>query len=119
MEPLLFTLDESAKQLSVSPRTVRRMMERGELPWVRIGRAIRIPGESIKKWIDMNMSTEHNQTCAGNVQGGKSTCQKEKTRTDSINARIHPTGGRVTPTQAARELAVVVGLETAKKRKDC
>lgn len=34
--PLLITFDEAAVLLSVSPRTVRRMVSRGELDVVRI-----------------------------------------------------------------------------------
>ena len=109
MEPLLFTLNESARQLSVSTRTVRRMMERGELPWVRIGRAIRIPAKSLKKWVDINMSSEHNYSCAGNVQGGKSTCH--------TNAKIVPFGGLVTSTQAAKELGDLLAQRHTRKPK--
>jgi len=115
MTTLLYTLDESAEQLRVSTRTIRRLTERGELPFVRIGRAIRIPVASVKKWIDDNTLEGHNLSCAGDVQGGKSTCQNDKIKMDFTSARIRPTGGRVTATQAAKELAAVVGLKTGKK----
>lgn len=38
----LLTINETADVLNVSPRTVRREIDRGALPIVRIGRSIRI-----------------------------------------------------------------------------
>ena len=50
---LLWNLEEAARQLGgVSPRTVRRLLERGELPTVRIGTRLLIPAESVRDWID-------------------------------------------------------------------
>jgi excisionase family DNA binding protein len=43
----LLTINEVARQENVSPRTVRRQIERGELPCYRIGRAIRISTEDL------------------------------------------------------------------------
>ena len=47
-DTLLWNLDEAARQLGgLSIRTVRRLIERGELPVVRIGRAVRVPADAI------------------------------------------------------------------------
>ena len=40
-ETKLLTINEVAHREHVSPRTVRRQIESGELPYYRIGRAIR------------------------------------------------------------------------------
>lgn len=49
---LLWNLDEAARQLGgVSQRTVRRLIERGELPTVRIGRCVRIPADAARQWV--------------------------------------------------------------------
>jgi excisionase family DNA binding protein len=40
-EPLL-SVDEAADALRVSPKTVRRLIARGELPALRVGRQLRI-----------------------------------------------------------------------------
>ncbi|HEC16030.1 MAG TPA: DNA-binding protein [Sedimenticola sp.] len=110
-EALLWNLDEAARQLgNVSTRTVRRMLERGDLPTVRIGRSVRVPADAVKSWVDKNMTIPHNPTCAGqDVQGGKSTCH--------TGARIVPFGGSVTPTQAGRELDALLERRTERKRK--
>jgi excisionase family DNA binding protein len=45
-ERLLLTLPETAKALSVATRTVRRLIDRGELPQVKVGRCVRVPVEA-------------------------------------------------------------------------
>jgi excisionase family DNA binding protein len=45
------TIGEAATILHVSPRTIRRIIERGELEVVRIGRSIRVRREDIKQII--------------------------------------------------------------------
>jgi excisionase family DNA binding protein len=47
----LMTIGEAATILHVSPRTIRRIIERGELEVVRIGRSIRVRREDIKQII--------------------------------------------------------------------
>lgn len=41
-EPLLFTLKDAARRLSVSKRTLERENQRGRLRVVRIGRSVRV-----------------------------------------------------------------------------
>ena len=48
----LLTADESAALLSLSVRQVRRLIASGTLPFVRIGRAIRIRPEAIAALLD-------------------------------------------------------------------
>ncbi len=45
---LVFTIGQTAKKLHVSPMTVRRLLDRGELQRVRVGRAVRILASSIE-----------------------------------------------------------------------
>jgi excisionase family DNA binding protein len=40
--PRLLTVDATAEALALSPKSIRRMIDRGDLPTHRIGRAIRI-----------------------------------------------------------------------------
>ncbi len=52
-ERLLLTLPEAAKALSVATRTVRRLIERGELPKVKVARCVRVPAEAVQRgWIN-------------------------------------------------------------------
>ena len=47
-DPLLWSLEEAARQLSVSGRTVRRLVERGDLPYIKIGRSLRIRSTDVR-----------------------------------------------------------------------
>jgi excisionase family DNA binding protein len=47
----LLTLHDVADRLQVSPRTVRRLIDKGELGSIRIGRCVRIRPEVLKKLI--------------------------------------------------------------------
>ena len=44
----LLTIDDVATFLSVSTKTVRRMIGRGELPHIRVGRQVRVRWESLE-----------------------------------------------------------------------
>ena len=46
-ESLLLTVTEAAAELRLSPMTVYVLVEQGELPAVRYGRAVRIPREAL------------------------------------------------------------------------
>lgn len=43
----LLTINEVARREAVSARTVRRQIENGDLPYYRIGRAIRVSEEDL------------------------------------------------------------------------
>jgi excisionase family DNA binding protein len=50
------TKAEVAKTLSVSDITVHRLINKGEIQILKVGRAVRISEESLKEYIDQNMS---------------------------------------------------------------
>ena len=106
-EKLLWTIDETASQLSVHPRTVARLIEKGKLPVVRIGRAVRIEKKSVCQFIDQER--RYNERCAGSAVQGESTCP--------ISAKTVCSGGRRSPTQTARELDALLEPPTTKKQK--
>jgi excisionase family DNA binding protein len=49
---VMFTVAEAARLLSVHPMTIRRAIETGEIPAVRVRRAVRIPGASLDNLLD-------------------------------------------------------------------
>ena len=51
---LQVTIAEAATLLSFTSRTVRRLLQRGELDFVGHGRGRRIPMESLKAYIENN-----------------------------------------------------------------
>jgi excisionase family DNA binding protein len=52
----LFTIDEAAELLNVSPRTVRRLVASGALPVHRLGRLVRIADIDIAAFLAANRS---------------------------------------------------------------
>lgn len=51
------TVDQAAEQLQVSTKTVRRLIEKGELPSHRIGRLRRISQEAISAFYWQRLQT--------------------------------------------------------------
>lgn len=43
----MLSLPKAAERLDVSAKTVRRLIDRGLLPFARIGRAVKIPAEAL------------------------------------------------------------------------
>jgi excisionase family DNA binding protein len=52
VEPELLRAEEVAKVLSIARSTVFELMAARELPVVRIGRAVRVPREALRQWIN-------------------------------------------------------------------
>ena len=48
---LLLKCEEAAKRLSMGRAKVYLMAASGELPAIRIGRAIRIPADALREWV--------------------------------------------------------------------
>jgi excisionase family DNA binding protein len=51
MASLLLRPEEVWRDLGLSRGTVYQMLARGELPVVRIGRAVRVPREGLERWV--------------------------------------------------------------------
>jgi excisionase family DNA binding protein len=50
------TMNEVAETLSVSRMTIHRLVDKGEIKSLKVGRAVRIPEESIKEYVDRNLT---------------------------------------------------------------
>ncbi|MBI4744001.1 MAG: helix-turn-helix domain-containing protein [Actinobacteria bacterium] len=48
----ILTVEEVANHLKVSTKTIYRLIERKELPAIRVSRMYRIDGEDFKLWLD-------------------------------------------------------------------
>lgn len=47
----LLTVPEAARRLSLGRATTYQLVRRGELPSVRVGRAVRVPARALEAWI--------------------------------------------------------------------
>lgn len=52
MEKLLLTTKEAREVLSLNRTRMYEMLAAGEIPSIRIGRAIRIPVKALEQWIE-------------------------------------------------------------------
>lgn len=118
-EPLLLTLDHAADALSISARTVRRLIDRGELTPIRIGRAVRLSTEDLRAYIDRQITQGHNPL--GVAVPGDTTCHKNRgadRKPGSTRGHARRTGGPSTQTDAGARLAEVLKFDAATTRKD-
>jgi excisionase family DNA binding protein len=53
---LLLTALQAAKALAISPRTLWSLTDSGEIPCVRIGRAVRYDPVDLRAWIERRKS---------------------------------------------------------------
>jgi excisionase family DNA binding protein len=50
--PVLLRVEEVARMLGLARSTIYLLIERGELPSVRIGRAVRVHSARLESWLD-------------------------------------------------------------------
>lgn len=51
MDKMLFRVDEAARLIGLGRSKTYEMVASGELPVVRIGRAVRVPAQALEAWI--------------------------------------------------------------------
>jgi len=57
VEPLLLTVPQASRALGISRHTLYRMIRRGELHPIHIGRATRISTAEVRRWVQAH---DHN-----------------------------------------------------------
>jgi excisionase family DNA binding protein len=58
-EGRFLTVSEAAARLQVSAKTIRRLIEHGDLPALRIGRLVRIPEENFERFLKGRQTIGH------------------------------------------------------------
>ena len=58
MEPLLLRAEDVQKVLGLGRSKVYEMMASGELPIVRIGRAVRVRADKLPEWVERQALTD-------------------------------------------------------------
>ena len=67
---LLLRIPEAAEVLGIGRSTLYELMATGEIPVVRIGRAVRIPRIAIADWVDSQFeSAQADNSSRGNMRG--------------------------------------------------
>lgn len=62
MEPVLLTVEEAARALSLGRSKTYALLASGALPVVRIGRSVRVPAAALREWAEQ---LTHGTTSAG------------------------------------------------------
>ena len=116
--PILLTLDAAALALAVSPRTVRRLLDAGQLSAVRIGRAVRVRAADVCALVDRASPPSDNPP--GVAVPENDTCHENRNdrKTGSTSGRTRRTGGPVTQPNAGAQLAAVLGFPSPTTRRD-
>jgi len=75
------TMNEVAETLSVSRMTIHRLVGKGEIKSLKIGRAVRIPEESLKEYVDRNLKGNGKQkkriSLRGIAKGGQPISEED------------------------------------------
>jgi excisionase family DNA binding protein len=58
--PVALTIGEAARRLAVSQMTIRRLLERGELVRVAVGRSVRVLAKSVNKFAERGGASNGN-----------------------------------------------------------
>jgi excisionase family DNA binding protein len=69
MEKTLMTVTEVARRLSLGRATTYRLVQQGELPSVRVGRAVRVPVQALDDWVEAR--TRSRAASTARTRGGR------------------------------------------------
>ncbi|WP_353057301.1 helix-turn-helix domain-containing protein [Salinicola sp. JS01] len=117
MDKLLWTPDEieAAALIPYSAETIRRLVRRGEIAAQKHpGRRVLIHYRDLEAYAE-RFRGSHNDAVAGpHASDGEIDVCRERQKRVSTNGRTRRTGGRHTPTDAARELGGLLGFQRAR-----
>src|SRR6185295_2483667 len=110
-ERLAYSLPEAASMLGgVSVRSLQRLVARGALATVRIGRRVLVPADQLREYVAGSSKGTHNPTSAEPVAWkGTKPCYS--------NAQDRRAGTSGSGTQAAGELSVLLARLTGGKQR--
>ena len=118
-DKLLVTYAEAAEMLSVNARTVRRLVDKGDLDKVYVTpRSPRIPVVSLNRYVAFLPQPCYTSSPEGLAvrapEPGDGPWPDAQTKMASTRGRTRSSGGRATQTQAARELDALLAPPTAR-----
>lgn len=104
----LLTVDETARLLKVAPITVRRFIQSGRLPAIKVGKGIRVRKEAVEQFLAPVGST------ADRPFVDSSPAEHQAREVNPAMERIRPVSP--TPEQLARRQAIVADTLEARKK---
>ena len=116
-ETILWTVEEAAKYLNVCEGTIRRDINSGELPHLRIRGCIRLPKQVVLDRIEAQ--TRYNWGCVGlavrHPKGERKCLNSARKGKGSREDLGRSSGGPLTQTQVVGEFNVLLGQPTRRK----
>ena len=119
-EPLLWPLDEAARQLGgVHPRTVRRLIQAGHLSGVRVGARLLVSVASARAYVTLAGAHSTNPAPRRTDKEGQAPWEDvtPSAKTGSIAAQTHRSGTYPSRQDAANKLAALLAFPSPKTRK--
>ncbi|WP_407702782.1 helix-turn-helix domain-containing protein [Thiorhodovibrio litoralis] len=120
---LLLTYSEAAELLSLSVRSIERLVEKEELKRVYpTKRSARIITASIEEYVARLHGKEYNEgvgSAMRNPNAGETTWPNVTTKTVSTKGRTRLSGGGVLSTQGEKELDALLAPRNARKPRLC
>ncbi len=104
----LLTVDETARLLKVAPITVRRFIQSGRLPAIKVGKGIRVRKEAVEQFLAPVGSK------TGRPFADSSPAEHQAREVNPAMERIRPLPP--TPEQLARRQAIVADTLEARKK---
>ena len=96
--------------MGVSVRHLYRLIHDQGFPAIRIGkRRLAVLESDLREWLAGRRQVGHTEDATGSVA-------RRETKPCHTDAKIRLSGGRPTPTQAAKELEELLGLRTKGRR---
>ena len=73
-DALLWTMEQTAEKLAVSPKSIRRLIDKGEIAFIKVGRTLRIEKQSVYHFIEVKR--QYNTQCVELVSSltGENKC---------------------------------------------
>ena len=115
---MLFNNKQVAEILNVSTKTISRLIDKGEFPFIRIGRRKYVSKQVVLEWI--KAQTRYNSGCAGlavrHPKGERKCLNSAKRRKVSTGVKEAGTGGHLRQRQAVGEFNALLGQPPRGKR---
>lgn len=85
-KPLLLKPEQAAQLLNLSRGRIYQLLKDGSLPSVRIGKALRVPSDSLAEWVESRKTT-----------GGDSSASSSETTSSQQGSALSGEGGQDEP----------------------
>lgn len=89
-DPLLWSLEEAGRQLGgVSARTVRRMIQAGELPSLKVRGRLKVPAAAVREWVERQVASTGSTSDLAGAKATTSSRRRQHRTAEQASAELH------------------------------